>query len=111
MDEAAAMLEMALKLLGLSTASSMELVMFAFIASVLAVLVGFLIDACSEEAGFGAYGNAIVLISATLSGFLAYARFIEPLRHTPMGMLFAIGFASSVLGFLTLSYAKSRLLH
>ena len=105
------MLDAMLRLLGLSTASSGELVVFAFVTAVLAVLVGYLIDACSDEAGFGPYGNAMALISAALSGYLAYAKFIEPLRHTPLSTVFVIGFASSVLGFLTLSYAKSRLLH
>lgn len=102
------MLDIVLKILGLSTASSGELVMFAFVTGVLAVLVGYLIDACSDEAGFGAYGNAVVLIAAGLAGFIAYAKFIEPLRYTPLSTVFMIGFASSVLGFLMLSYAKTR---
>lgn len=99
------------KLLGLTTASSAELVVFVFISIVLATLVGFLIDVCSEQAGFGVFGNALVLLAATLAGFLGYAKFIEPLRYAPMMTVLAIGLIAPVLGFLSLSYVKTRALH
>lgn len=101
------MIEQIVKFFGIAPASSAETVVFIFMAFMMAMLVGFLIDATSERAGFGVYGNALVMLSAMAAGLAVYARFFRPLRDVdPVNMLL-IAAASAVIGFFVLSWVKT----
>ena len=92
--------------LGLGALSGVEFVTILFVATVLAMLVGLMIESLGEQAGFGVSGNAAIFLAATAAGITAYAKLVAPLRAAPASSMLAIAVGSAVVGFLALSAAR-----
>lgn len=103
------MIDALLHLLGLRSLGAAELAVLALAATVLASLVGILIDGLNKEASFGATGNAAVLLSAMAAGLIGYAQMVQPLRLISPAAGLGVALSSAVIGFLALGLAKARI--